>query len=259
VFNSKKPRTKISKLSFILITLLLISLVSLVQADSQPARPDRPLPASVMTNQLDSPVSVSDATASLKIAHSLQDADGTLQVVVRLSEPPVARMAASGDQSRSAQGNQRDRVRAQQEEFVAHATSRDTNARVLGNARIALNAVMMNLDAAVLDELAANPDVVSINPVVNYQLDLSETVPYIGASTVQDLGYDGTGIRVAVLDSGIDYYHADLEGSGDPDDYANDDPTIIEPGTFPTAKVVGGFDFVGSNWPNIPTRSRSAG
>lgn len=62
------------------------------------------------------------------------------------------------------------------------------------------------------------------------------------------MGYDGTGVRVAVLDSGIDYTHAALGGSGDPAEYAANDPSIIEPGTFPTAKVVGGYDFVGSNW-----------
>jgi minor extracellular serine protease Vpr len=77
-------------------------------------------------------------------------------------------------------------------------------------------------------------------------------VPYIGASAVQDFGFTGSGIKVAVLDSGIDYTHAALGGSGDPADYFNNDPTIIEPGTFPTAKVVGGYDFVGGEWPIGP-------
>ena len=31
---------------------------------------------------------------------------------------------------------------------------------------------------------------------------------------VQDLGYDGTGVKVAVLDSGIDYTHAAFGGEG---------------------------------------------
>ena len=53
---------------------------------------------------------------------------------------------------------------------------------------------------------------------------------------------------MAVLDSGIDYLHAALLGSGNPADFAANNPDIIEPGTFPTAKVVGGYDFVGSNW-----------
>ena len=58
-------------------------------------------------------------------------------------------------------------------------------------------------------------------------------------------GLYGKGIKVAVLDSGIDYTHAELGGSGNPADFAANDPNIIEPGTFPTAKVVGGYDFVG--------------
>ena len=111
-----------------------------------------------------------------------------------------------------------------------------------------LNAVFVEVDAAVLTDLAQDPAVVRIAPVKDYELDLFETVPYIGASAVQAAGFDGAGVRVAVLDSGIDYYHAALGGSGDPAEYAADDPTIIEPGTFPTAKVVGGYDFVGSNW-----------
>jgi subtilisin family serine protease len=44
--------------------------------------------------------------------------------------------------------------------------------------------------------------------------------------------------------------HANLGGSGSVDDYIANDPTIIEPGSFPTAKVIGGYDFVGGDWPN---------
>ena len=53
---------------------------------------------------------------------------------------------------------------------------------------------------------------------------------------------------MAVLDSGIDYMHAEFGGSGNVADYEANDPSIIEPGTFPTAKVIGGYDFVGGDW-----------
>lgn len=41
---------------------------------------------------------------------------------------------------------------------------------------------------------------------------LEHSVPQIGAPTAWDRGYDGTGVNVAVLDSGIDEEHPDLAG-----------------------------------------------
>jgi subtilisin family serine protease len=56
-------------------------------------------------------------------------------------------------------------------------------------------------------------------------------------------------VRVAVLDSGIDYTHAALGGEGTVAAYeaAHDDP-VDRGGLFPTAKVVEGYDFVGEEW-----------
>jgi subtilisin family serine protease len=43
----------------------------------------------------------------------------------------------------------------------------------------------------------------------------------------------------------VDYTHADFRGAGTAAAYEANDPTVVEPGTFPTARVVGGTDFVG--------------
>src|SRR3989441_874086 len=87
-------------------------------------------------------------------------------------------------------------------------------------------------------------------------VQLSDVVPYIGAQAVHNLGFDGTGVRVAVLDSGIDYTHADLGGAGTGAAYTaaygtsvNDARTTTLDGLFPTSKVIGGTDFVGEHWP----------
>src|SRR5207245_2921115 len=120
----------------------------------------------------------------------------------------------------------------------------------------ALNAVVIAIDASRIQDVAALPGVRTIRPLINYQLDLSETVPYIGASAVQAAGFDGSGIRVAVLDSGIDYTHAFFGGAGTAAAYTaaygtstSDPRTTTTDGLFPTAKVIGGFDFVGETWP----------
>src|SRR5688572_3612022 len=42
------------------------------------------------------------------------------------------------------------------------------------------------------------------------------------------------GVKVGIIDSGIDDHHANFGGSGVTADHADDDPTVIEPGTFPT-------------------------
>jgi subtilisin family serine protease len=131
--------------------------------------------------------------------------------------------------------------------------------RELGRVSKAHNAVVISIEASRVKDIEAFPGVKSIRPLRNYQLDLSETVPYIGASAVQAAGFNGTGVRVAVLDTGIDYTHAFLGGSGSAADYTaaygtstSDSRNKTTDGLFPTGKVVGGFDFVGEGWPSTP-------
>jgi len=118
------------------------------------------------------------------------------------------------------------------------------------------NAVAVRVDARQISAIAALPNVRAVRPVINYELDLGEVVPWIGASDAQADGFDGSGVVVAVLDSGIDYTHFNLGGSGSVADYlAAYGTTTADPanksrdGLFPTAKVIAGYDFVGESWP----------
>ena len=205
----------------------------------------RELPAQLTDLMLDNPVEVSGLSVA-SLDPSLLFTEGAGKVIIRLARPSVSQQGLAD----SATARERDNLRRQQAALLSRVLALDPNARVIGQTQIILNAIFVEVDAAILPQLANDPAVARIAPVGNYELDLFETVPYIGAAAVQAAGYTGKGVRVAVLDSGIDYTHAALGGSGDPLDYAGNDPTIIEPGTFPTAKVVGGYDFVGSSWPN---------
>ena len=243
-WRTKLFRKNTLKLLVIVGLLLITASIAFAQDAAQPSRSEttRTIPDQVKTLRLDTPVQVSGAEAAFRLAPELRSATGRQQVVVRLSQPALAvAPAAEGAMAAAV---------SQQAEVIATARSLDSNVRVLATLRLALNAVVIEADSATLAQLARNPNVVAITPLRNYELDLSETVPYIGATAVQNEGYDGSGVRVGVIDSGIDYTHAVFGGPGTVEAYEANDPTIIEPGTFPTARVVGGYDFVGSEWPN---------
>jgi subtilisin family serine protease len=180
---------------------------------------------------------------------------GSVDVVVTLADAPLAARQGAGAKqhgnalTRAQAHAYLDDLRNKQDAFMARAQG--LGAKQLARLSRALNAVVVSVDASQLGAVASIPGVVSVRPVGNYEMSLSETVPYIGASAAQAAGKDGTGVKVAVLDSGVDYTHRNLGGAGTTaayqTAYAARDSAYAG---FPTAKVYGGFDFVGDKWPN---------
>jgi minor extracellular serine protease Vpr len=214
------------------------------------------LPQSLKDQRLATPVTATDGVRPTVLAASLRGAKGSRQVVIRLKEKPTASVTGSAKQKA-----QLTKVKTQQAGFVTRAKGKSASFTVIGQTQTALNAVMATVDAKALPALARDPAVASINPVVDYQLDLSETVPFIGGTAVQALGVTGKGVTVAVLDSGIDYTHAALGGPGTDLAYKNAYGTKLKDTKnqkindaykgqklYPTAKVIGGYDFVGELW-----------
>jgi minor extracellular serine protease Vpr len=193
-----------------------------------------------------------------KISSSLESATGQVDVVVQLAGAPLA--VANGEDSKHVGGKL---SRAEQMAFTrdikTHQDSLLQKIMALGGhevarVRIAYNAVIVRVDASKLQTIAQSPDVLSIRAVGQYRMADESTNAYIGATKLHAAGVDGTGIRVAMLDSGIDYTHFDLGGPGTVAAYqsASADPTATPPSNlFPTSKVVGGYDFVGDKWPNV--------
>jgi hypothetical protein len=198
--------------------------------------------------------------ASGTIDPALAKAKGEVEVVVRLVDAPLA-VAQGKNAKQKGWGLDKAKQKAHLDALARKqdgvmGSIRGLGGRELGRVSKALNAVMVSVDASKIKEIAALPGVLSVRPVINYELALSDTVPYIGASAVQAAGFDGSGVRVAVLDSGTDYTHANLGGPGTLAAYlaaygaSTADPanTTLD-GLFPTSKVVGGYDFVGEVWP----------
>jgi subtilisin family serine protease len=225
------------------VSALAISSVGTAQPQASPDRAaGRGAPGRVLDQKLDEPLALSGVSAADLLGGAATQGGG--RVIVWLNGESGAQAYAKGrDEAKAKQA-----AKAQQDAFLSRVRAIDSSARVLARVQVVLNAVFIEVDASKLPEIARDPAVVRIDRIGNYELDLSETVPYIGAKAVQDAGVTGKGIKVGVLDSGIDYTHRALGGSGNVADFTGNNPNIVEPGTFPTAKVVGGFDFVGGAW-----------
>ena len=142
-----------------------------------------------------------------------------------------------------ANGTER-QVRAQQSAAIPQLQA--AGATTVGSVRQVLNAITVRVQVKNLNALTLIAGVSQVHVSTKIYRDNGAADLYTGVNTVwDDLGYTGEGMTIGVIDDGIDYYHATFGGSGDPADYAADDGTAIEPGTFPTDKVLGGYDFVG--------------
>jgi hypothetical protein len=88
--------------------------------------------------------------------------------------------------------------------------------QVVGQLTNASNGVLLSIDANQLGALARVADVQSVMVVEDMALDLSGVTAYVGATALhgRSPSVDGTGVRIAILDSGIDFTHRNLGGPG---------------------------------------------
>jgi len=181
--------------------------------------------------------------------------DSPRYVFLKMRGAPLARLYAERKgadatlMSAQLQRGYVQRLELAQQPVVAGA--RALGVPVVSTYQKVLNGVQVKARPSQFDALLALPGVESIHPVALMKPLLGDSVPHVGAQRVIDeLGIDGSGVDVGIIDTGIDYIHADFGGPGTQAAYdANDNTTITDTyegaRLFPTEKVVGGWDFVG--------------
>jgi len=200
--------------------------------------------------------------------------DGRIGVLVELQGEPAVKAyrraltsaGGKGPMAAAAAGAASKRVvaelKSRQEAFVQAVHARHIAHDELFRAQRVLNGVALRVAMADIKQLAALPGVASVKFLPLERLSNLTSVPFINApqvwSGVASLGLPadatGAGVRIGIIDTGIDYQHPDFGGSGLLTDYQkNADRTHANPQYFPTAKVVGGMDFVGDQYTGANT------
>jgi subtilisin family serine protease len=185
--------------------------------------------------------------------------DARVTVMVELQGAPVAlvqeaRAARLGKAEK--EGLERT-LRSRQVGFAREIRAR--GGEVLRDYQHALNGLRVRVARSELARIAALPGVAAIRPIAQMWPDAegpanAVSVPYIGTPAAwDDAGVRGEGIKVAVIDTGIDYTHANFGGPGTAADFeaAFAASTLpANPAWFGPAavKVKGGTDLVGDGY-----------
>ncbi|MFT3942701.1 MAG: S8 family serine peptidase [Ancrocorticia sp.] len=144
------------------------------------------------------------------------------------------------------EGGALSKITAQHDAFEKEAS--DAGVSVDDNFFNLWNGVTVFADSEELRAVARLRNVVGIFPVL--EVERPETIPgdtsapeqiyakdMTGASLAEDYGADGHGVKIGIIDTGIDYDNTVFGGTGTP----NTTP-------FPSEKVTVGYDFVGDDF-----------
>lgn len=201
-------------------------------------------------------------------------------VIARLKSPPLSTAIRNQNGKLSIDPDAAANLEAEQADLEAKLAEISSDIKIVFRYKRVLNAVAIDLPMKYSDQIKGLDMVVGLNDVTRIALPslpavdpsvgapeqsesglsplaLRNSVKFIGAEKLHqrvlktvdghNIRLDGTGVKVGVIDSGIDYTHTMFGGFGHSDDYKGIDPDQATP-LFPNRRVVGGYDFAGSRF-----------
>ena len=218
----------------------------------------------VVRGDVDAPRSASAETPNPTevLSPSLEGATGERAVFVRFkgqgayaqTQPDAVRSRAQAPVNAQAQVQA---IRASVQQQGASA-AKESGAQVLYTTHNTMRGVALYGNVEQIRALANRSDVERISIIEDMapqntgsvlDTDTLSVWAQQHAQNTAATGYTGKGVKIVVLDTGIDYTHADLGGPGTKEAYekAKASDTIPE-GTYDPKKFLGGYDLVGDDY-----------
>ncbi|WP_292833379.1 S8 family serine peptidase [Microbacterium sp.] len=180
--------------------------------------------------------------------------DGRVAVIIEMTGDPVAVVQADTGRelSTTEEAAVKGKLKSAQDSIKADIT--DKGGEIQAQMQSAYNGFQATVPADQLDAVASLPGVVAVHPVRTYTVDNAVSVPYLGVPQVwESTGYTGQNVKVAIIDTGIDYTHATFGGPGTVAAFEAAAATSEQPADpalyGPAApRVKGGIDLVGDDY-----------
>jgi hypothetical protein len=144
-----------------------------------------------------------------------------------------------------------------QRAMLSSLTGNKIGGKVLFRTQRAYNGIAMLVSPDKIATIAAMPGVKAVHPMqTKFRTDTFSDIDFLGTRSFwikAPFGIHGENIKVADIDSGLDYIHRNFGGPGSSGYALVPDHTVAPNAFFPTPKVPGGYDFAGDDYDaNLP-------
>ncbi len=184
--------------------------------------------------------------------------------VVKLDSPALLTTAQKLNGKTQVDEELAKKIEEEQTKTIADLKALSSDIRVLFRYRMVLNALAIVAPIELKDQLKSRLHISYVEKegtfsrpatftpnteAVRAALDLvsNTSVKFIGGDKAHAAGIRGQGMRVGIIDTGIDYTHKMMGGAGTEAAYKAENPDKAST-SFPNAKVVGGIDLAGTEY-----------